>query len=412
MHLAIEAVGVKHSGGAVVLHDVVSAALRSKTISKLTIFCSPRATRRFDFPSDSRLVLSERVAEEKSLWGRMLWITAGIQSEIDRLGPDVLLCMSAVGTSRVPTAAFVQQSLMFCPEALALCDWKTRLRIRVISAQMKKSCSRAALVIAQTTTMAEWIGHSFGISPGRLTVIEPWGDYIGIDLSLASDLSAMKNVPSDRRLLYVGNTSKYKNLEFLGHVMQAVRQRVPGATLFLTCPPDHPLCGYPGLVGLGYIAGRALRDAYQLCTAFITASLVESGNLTLVEAMSVGVPVIAARRPYAAEICRDAAQYFEPTDVQSASATVANVLENPDLRGRMANRGREIASAQQDQRPYDRLIAQLTQVAKVGEQYALDRGPSNCFQQDLPATRASRVSAALGALRGAGTQTEGPSDGQ
>jgi hypothetical protein len=55
LHLAIEAVGAKHGGGAVVLGDVLRAAIRSDDIERITIFCSPPEVRKFDMPPSPKL---------------------------------------------------------------------------------------------------------------------------------------------------------------------------------------------------------------------------------------------------------------------------------------------------------------------------------------------------------------------
>src|SRR4051794_3831106 len=55
LHLAIEALGIKHSGGATVLADLISAAVSDDRFSKVSIFCSPRSSRAFEFPASAKI---------------------------------------------------------------------------------------------------------------------------------------------------------------------------------------------------------------------------------------------------------------------------------------------------------------------------------------------------------------------
>jgi glycosyltransferase involved in cell wall biosynthesis len=364
MHLAIEAVGVKHSGGAVVLTDVLRATARCPFVHRITVFCSPVVTRKFDFPSSPKIWPIECAGAESTVSSRIWWLTQGLARQTDTLRPDALLCMNGIGISEVPTAAFVQQSLPFCSEALGVCTLATRIRIRVIAGLMKHSCRRAELVIAQTPTMSEWIQRAFGVPSSRISVVKPWGDDLGMNSEQSGDLELMHRTPSNLRLLYVGNTSSYKNLECLTHAMLQVRRHLPGATLFLTCPPDHYHCETDGVIGVGYLGGQRLRDAYCLTTAFITASLVESGNLTLVEALSAGTPILAADRPYARDLCGDSAAYFDPGDPESASSVIVGVLTNASKREQMGRRGLEVAVSERKGRPYDCLVDQLVSLAR------------------------------------------------
>ncbi len=357
---------MKHSGGAVVLMDVVRAALRNPQVERVSVFCSPGDTRRFSFPASSRLHEVECPDAEASVFRRIQWLTSGIQAACRQQRIDVLLCMSGIGLADVPVVSFVQQSLPMCPEALALCDWKTRLRMRVIGGLMRQTARRAKWVIAQTPTMREWTRDQFGVPGERISVTEPWGDSIGMEGEAPSSLHAMLSAPQGRRILYVGNTSAYKNVARLIRATQILRREFPETTLFLTCPPDHPFCREPGVTGLGYLSGPTLTAAFGYATVFTTASLVESGNLTLVEALVAGTCIAAADRPYARDLCHDAALYFDPLDPADVARTLAPLMNDEVLRRQLAERGRQIATAGRQQRPYDKLIERTLGIAARG----------------------------------------------
>jgi len=52
-------------------------------------------------------------------------------------------------------------------------------------------------------------------------------------------------------------------------------------------------------VGIGQLKTGSLRRVYELATVLVQPSLTETVGLPMLEAMSVGTPVLAADRPYA-----------------------------------------------------------------------------------------------------------------
>jgi glycosyltransferase involved in cell wall biosynthesis len=382
-HLAVDAVGAKYGGGAVVLSDVLNAAIRCSAIGKVTVLCSPRKLRRFELPVSPKLAEIECAAAEATFLGRMHWLTRGLASQAGAMDPDLLLCMSGIGESQtsVPTVVFIQQSLPFCDEALRRCNLGNAIRMKTIGILTKRSCRRAALVVTQTPTMSEWIRKACGLTDTRIVVVKPWGDEVGMRSEQGGSVEAMSRVPAHLRILYVGNSSPYKNLGCLLAALPEIRRRVTGATLFLTCPSDHSLCKTAGVVGLGYLGGSALRGAYQLATVFVTPSLVESGNLALVEAMTTGTPIAAADRPYARDLCGDAAVYFDPHRPAELAAAISDLIEDEAKRQRLSRRGLEVACIGRSEKPYDSMMERFCALAgKVpGSPFGIS---ASCNQKD------------------------------
>lgn len=361
LHLAVEAVGAKHGGGAVVLGDVLRAAIRCGEIERITVFCSPRNARNFDMPHSQKLFEVPRPYAEGSALGRLHWLKCGLREDVKALKVNIVACMSGIGSSpeRIPMMVFIQQALPFCYEALARCDLRTKIRMWTIGSLMKRSCNNAALIVTQTPTMSDWIRSACELTNMQIMVVKPWGDQVGMDSEQGGSVASMLSVPAHLRLLYVGNSSRYKNLECLFSALPEIRRRTPGATLFLTCPADHPLCKSTGAIGLGYLGGSALKSAYQLATILVTPSLVESGNLILTEAMAMGTPIVAANRAYARDLCGDAAVYFNPDRPTELATAISDLLEHDEKRRDLVRRGFEAVSLGRSERPYDHMMRRI-----------------------------------------------------
>ncbi|MDQ3678397.1 MAG: glycosyltransferase, partial [Actinomycetota bacterium] len=79
--------------------------------------------------------------------------------------------------------------------------------------------------------------------------------------------------------------------------------------------------------------------------ALVHPALYEGFGLTALEAMSAGVPVLAARCPGIVETCAEAARYFDPYDVAGLAQLLGQLATDPPAREALARGGRERAAA-------------------------------------------------------------------
>ena len=72
-------------------------------------------------------------------------------------------------------------------------------------------------------------------------------------------------------------------------------------------------------------------------------SLYEGFGLPVLEAMMRGVPVVCSNAASLPEVGGDAVRYFDPLDVPAMAAEITLVLDDGDLRARMAESALERA---------------------------------------------------------------------
>ncbi len=356
MHIAIDAVGFKHSGAATVLLDFLKAAVHDPRVARLTVFCSPRSVRAFALPEDPKIRSVERPRAEHSYLYRLYWFERGLDRACREAGADVLFCMSGTGRlhGEIPHVTFIQQSKPFFGEIYRASTPRQRLRLWLLKVLMKRSARSASVVMVQTATMKSWVRRDFQLPDERIEVVQPsppepvHGEKISIE--------PMEAVPAGLRLLYVGSDAPQKNLGTIVRGLTQLREIVPGVTLFLTLALDHPVCSVPGVVCLGYLDGARLWKAYGLATAVVMPSLVETVGLPMLEAMRMGVPVLAADRPYAHDICGNAAYFFDPHSPAAFATAAALILQNQKLRLDLARRGAALIAKRLRAAPYAKMV--------------------------------------------------------
>lgn len=83
----------------------------------------------------------------------------------------------------------------------------------------------------------------------------------------------------------------------------------------------------------------AMQRAYEQCDLLLYASTREGFGMPIVEAQTVGRPVITSMRSSMPEIAGDGAHFVDPFDVESIHAGLLKVLSDNDYRTRLVERG-------------------------------------------------------------------------
>lgn len=358
MHLVVDAVGTKHSGAATVLLDFLKVATAEDRISKITVFCSPRKVRTFTLSWSKKIRIVEPRYAGRSRFARVIWHTGGLAHAAQNHGANVVFCMSGQGGTISPTphVTFVQQSLPFSSEALNRVSYKRRFEMTLIRRLMRQSCHSAQRVIVQTPTMARWVSSAFKLEQEKIDVVIPTASLepgVGED---TPELELFRKQIYGAKLLYVGNNSEYKMLTTLIKGMGILNSNDSLATLFLTVPPFREHQNPPGVIFLGRLRRNTLKEAYTLASAVVQPSLVETVGLPMLEAMSMGTPVIAADRPYAHDVCQDAAVYYDPLNPLDFADKAKLVLQNSQVRKQLTEKGFELTRKREETAPYQKMV--------------------------------------------------------
>lgn len=105
-----------------------------------------------------------------------------------------------------------------------------------------------------------------------------------------------------------------------------------------------PRLRHPRIVHLDYVRAAQLVTVYRNAEAFVFPSLYEGFGFPLLEAMTHGVPAIAARSSSLPEIGGDAALYFTPGDANELETQLRRLLGDEVLRNELIERGRRRAA--------------------------------------------------------------------
>jgi len=237
-----------------------------------------------------------------------------------------------LGTSRSDSAASLWKSLPY----------------RVVLARAVRNADR---VIAVSETTKRAIVDRLAVAPTRIDVI-----YEGVD----AELKAQAEEPAAGGVrapyfLCVGNAYPHKNLPRLLDAFARLQGDVLGAHQ-LVLAGNHGVFRSAlddrvrelGLEGRVIFPGRVtdaqLAGLYRHATALVIVSLAEGFGLPGLEAMAMGVPVLASAIDALTEIYADAALYVDPLDSEDIARGLAELGTNGSLRTALGERGVERAA--------------------------------------------------------------------
>jgi glycosyltransferase involved in cell wall biosynthesis len=144
--------------------------------------------------------------------------------------------------------------------------------------------------------------------------------------------------------LYVGNVSPNKNPTVLIEALKILYARGAAPTIYHVgndsagllaeaqqrILPDHPVRR------AGPLSDGELAAAYRGASCLVNTSLHEGFCLPLVEAQSLGVPIICADIPVLREVAGEGALFFPPSDAEALAERLRAVFDDSALQQRLA----------------------------------------------------------------------------
>ena len=169
---------------------------------------------------------------------------------------------------------------------------------------------------------------------------------------LQAGLHFERNGGSEQTVLYTGRLAPVKGIETLLGAAKLVHDRNPGITFVLAGPwqMPHPPEAYglqldrKSVIGVQWVGPRVqseLIDLYKRATLFVMPSYYESFGISMVEAMTFGLPVVCTRAGGIPETVDDGVTglLVEPGNSLQLADTMLQLLSDSQRRGSLGRAG-------------------------------------------------------------------------
>lgn len=243
------------------------------------------------------------------------------------------------------------------PEYLKIIGIKNRgvgVAQKMLWKYAKSFYDRANYVVTPSNFVKQdLIAHNFS---GPIKVINNAIDFSNVSFDQKKHLSFIKehSLLNNKIALYIGRISIEKNIELLIDSFSDVLKKVPDAKLLIVGGgPDlerlqnkvAQLNLEKHIVFSGEIKNYDLvrKGVFRLAKVFVTASHSEVQPVSIIEAMSFGLPVVAAKSRGLTEMIKDNGYLVSNDDKNKFSENISKILRDTKTQKEMSERSRQLA---------------------------------------------------------------------
>jgi glycosyltransferase involved in cell wall biosynthesis len=214
-----------------------------------------------------------------------------------------------------------------------------------------RALDRGAWVHTGSNAVAAEIVDHFGADPARVRVIPP-----GVDVGRGAPAgqrpipdAGQQGVPGSRPyILAVGRTEPRKDFLTLVEAFGLVGREMTDLDLRIVGPPGWSEPALDDAISKSPLAARIIRTGWLtevrdvMASAALLAypSIYEGFGFPPLEAMSLGVPVVATRGGAVEEVTGGAGELVPAGDADALAAAILRVMSDSTLRARMVADGR------------------------------------------------------------------------
>jgi len=363
VRLLFNALHSKSGGGLTYLNNILPWMARDRDID---LHLCIHEDQRVHLPDPLENITVHSLNFQQGFWRLLIREQIDIPRLAKRIGADVTFSPANYGPLLAPN------SVVLLRNALSVAFVERRLVQLGYWALVYLGTFLSLLVSKRAITVSEYArnaasGGLIGLSGTQYTVV-PHG---------VSEIFSPPDTNAEREnfLLAVSDLYVQKNFKNLIAAMARLKPDHPGLTLKIAGRPidddyfqelklkvaEEKLDGE--IEFLGGVPSQDLVGLYRRCGVFVFPSTVETFGNPLVEAMACGAPVACSDTAAMPEVAGDAAEFFDPSSVESMAQTIKRLLENQELRQNLSRKALERAKAFSWQRTADETSAVIKDAA-------------------------------------------------
>ena len=278
-----------------------------------------------------------------------IWFDYSITSALKKHKCDAFISPDGYVSLRtsVPQLAVIHDlNFEYNPEDLP------KSALKYLKKYVPKFAAKANRILTVSEYSKKDIIATYGIDEAKIDVAWNGASPVFKPISMdAQEAVRQKYTAGKPYLLFVGALHKRKNLSRLFQAFSNVKNTydfphqllVVGEALWEHDQIDIPASIAQDLHFTGHLQLSDLADVMAAADLLTFVSYFEGFGIPIVEAMQAGTPVLAGNKTSLPEVGGSAVRYCNPYDVSDISHQIIFLLENPDERELLKNKGLERA---------------------------------------------------------------------
>ena len=280
---------------------------------------------------------------------------------VRRYNPDVIFGAANISLARpsAPQAILVQQAHLFANRRDSSDTYlQFRLRIAALKAQVKSCLLSTGLILVQTPIVKKRFSEYYRYPEEKIKILRwPTPKEVkpisGVDIPPVFDKSSTdfyflvltRYLPHRNPAIliplckYYGEKIHKSKIKFIITVDKADH---PHAVKFLNSISENRLGDI--IINVGVLSRHDVLRYYSHSHVLWLPTMMETLCLPYLEAMAVGVPILAPDIDFARYVCGKAALFYDPWDMESIFENLMLIREDDSLRQKLVEQGKiEIA---------------------------------------------------------------------
>ncbi len=201
--------------------------------------------------------------------------------------------------------------------------------------------------VCETQDVSDRVVSLLKISPKNVYTVN--NNYSSAFYNFTTNISLnllKKKEHNEYRLLSPCSFMTHKNLKIINKVVGVIKQRLPdwNVIFVLTIDSDAFDINFTkeakeSIINIGRIPVNLCPQIYSECDALFLPTLLECFSASYPEAMFMEKPILTSNLSFARSICKDAALYFDPLDVDDIVNKIIILITNESKKNELIKKG-------------------------------------------------------------------------
>ncbi|PIT86429.1 MAG: hypothetical protein COU33_03200 [Candidatus Magasanikbacteria bacterium CG10_big_fil_rev_8_21_14_0_10_43_6] len=217
----------------------------------------------------------------------------------------------------------------------------------------KQQCAQAQSIVVPSDHTAQDLVALWGVPREKITVLSPGvgAEFLAHISDPLQDAAVRKQYAlPNKYVLFLGTLEPRKNVCSLIEAFCRSGIRDMGYTLIIAGPRGwkdtpilHAIERSRGVAYIGYVAPEDKPILYRLATLFVYPSWYEGFGLPVLEAFTVGTPVITSNRSSLPEVAGDAAYLVHPENISDIAEGLRRLVQGTAVQHILQRKGYTVA---------------------------------------------------------------------